>query len=49
MWKRLLLTSFIMFSMLSLSHAASAGDVKNDGYTVGNQTYTDPADGTYKL
>lgn len=38
-----------MFGMLSFSHAASVGEVKNYGYTGGVQSYTAPVDGTYKL
>lgn len=49
MWKKLLLTSFIIFGMLSFSHAASVDDYKDFGYTGGVQSYTVPADGVYKL
>lgn len=43
MWKKLLLTSFIIFGMLSFSHA------QDFGYTGGVQTFSAPSTGWYRL
>lgn len=43
MWKKILLTSFIIFGMLSFSHA------QDFGYTGGVQTFSAPSTGWYRL